>query len=331
MHMKTIKWGIIGVGDVCEVKSGPGFQKATNSELVAVMRRDAEKAKDYANRHGVPKWSTDAEELIHAAEVDAIYVATPPAQHLEYTRRALAAGKHVYVEKPMALNAGEASEICELERVSRGKVCVAHYRRQLPLYQRIESILRGGELGSPRLVSIKLIKTAPQHHEASSKNWRLQPSLSGGGLFHDLAPHQIDLLLKYFGEPSRFEGFSLRRAANRKCDDCVIGQMQFDGNVAFQGYWDFASQVNGDSESCRIECDRGAIQFGFFESSTFTVETERGTETHSEEPPAHIAQPLIEEVNRYFLGEANNPCSANVGWKVMEIMDAFTRPFKEPL
>ena len=53
--MEKIKWGIIGVGDVCEVKSGPGFQKAPNSELVAVMRRDANKARDYANRHGVPQ------------------------------------------------------------------------------------------------------------------------------------------------------------------------------------------------------------------------------------------------------------------------------------
>ena len=328
MQTKSIKWGIIGAGDVCEVKSGPGFQKAANSELVAVMRRDGEKAKDFAQRHGVPNWSTNAEELFDASGIDAIYVATPPAHHLEYTRKALAAGKHVYVEKPMALDAREALEICELERASGGKVCVAHYRRQLPLYQRIESILRGGELGSPRLVSIKLIKTAPKQDDTSSANWRLQPTLSGGGLFHDLAPHQIDLLLKYFGEPEIAEGFSLRRAANSTCDDCVIGQMRFDGDVVFQGYWDFASPVDGDSESCRIECDKGVIEFGFFESTTVTVNTEQGSETFSEEPPAHIAQPLIEEVNRYFLGEAENPCSAQVGWKVMEIIDAFTRPRK---
>ena len=76
--MKTIRWGIIGCGDVCEVKSGPALQKANNSALVAVMRRDAEKAADFAARHGVPFSTGSAREVIEHPEVDAVYVATPP-------------------------------------------------------------------------------------------------------------------------------------------------------------------------------------------------------------------------------------------------------------
>ena len=72
--MKTIRWGIIGCGDVTEVKSGPGFQKAKNSELVAVMRRDGKKAADYAKRHCVAKWYKDAEKLIHDPQIDAVYI-----------------------------------------------------------------------------------------------------------------------------------------------------------------------------------------------------------------------------------------------------------------
>ena len=83
--MEKIKWGIIGCGDVTEVKSGPAFNKVKNSELVAVMRRDAEKAEDYARRHNVPKWYSDANKLIHDPEVNAIYIATPPSSHEEYT------------------------------------------------------------------------------------------------------------------------------------------------------------------------------------------------------------------------------------------------------
>ena len=62
--MKTIRWGMIGCGDVTEVKSGPGFQKANHSALVAVMRRNGDLARDYAERHGVPRWYDDAEALI---------------------------------------------------------------------------------------------------------------------------------------------------------------------------------------------------------------------------------------------------------------------------
>ena len=109
--MNKINWGIIGCGDVTELKSGPAFNKVKNSELVAVMRRDAAKAKDYALRHHVPKWYSDANELINDPAVNAIYIATPPSSHEAYTIAALQAGKPVYVEKPMTVNAASATNM----------------------------------------------------------------------------------------------------------------------------------------------------------------------------------------------------------------------------
>jgi len=109
--MNKIRWGIIGCGDVTELKSGPAFNKVKNSELVAVMRRNAEKAKDYAQRHEVPRWYTDANNLINDPEVNAVYVATPPSSHEEYTIAAVNAGKPVYVEKPMSVNARAAANM----------------------------------------------------------------------------------------------------------------------------------------------------------------------------------------------------------------------------
>src|ERR1044071_3205427 len=103
-NARSIRWGIIGCGDVTEVKSGPAFQKARDSALVAVMRRDGDLARDYAQRHGVPRWYDNAEALIHDPEVDAVYVATPPYAHKEYTLMSARVGKPVYVEKPMAMN-----------------------------------------------------------------------------------------------------------------------------------------------------------------------------------------------------------------------------------
>src|SRR6476659_4960758 len=105
--MQMIRWGMIGCGDVTEIKSGPGFQKAEGSELVAVMRRDGEKARDYARRHGVPRAYDQSGDLIDDADVDAVYIATPPSSHLELAQRVAAAGKPCLVEKPMALNHAE--------------------------------------------------------------------------------------------------------------------------------------------------------------------------------------------------------------------------------
>ena len=97
-----VRWGIIGCGNVTEVKSGPAFQNAEGSALVAVMRRHGELAADYARRHGVSRFYDDADRLVSDPEVDAVYVATPPGSHLEHALRACRAGKPAYVEKPMA-------------------------------------------------------------------------------------------------------------------------------------------------------------------------------------------------------------------------------------
>ncbi|MET0262259.1 MAG: Gfo/Idh/MocA family oxidoreductase, partial [Rariglobus sp.] len=109
--LKHVRWGIIGCGDVTEVKSGPAFSKVAGSELVAVMRRDGAKAADYARRHHVPRWYDDACALVNDPEVDAIYVATPPGAHLEGALLAAAAGKPAYIEKPFARNTAECDQI----------------------------------------------------------------------------------------------------------------------------------------------------------------------------------------------------------------------------
>src|SRR3712207_25712 len=140
MNQTMIRWGIIGCGDVTEVKSGPAFNKVPNSKLVAVMRRQAEKAADYARRHGVERWYSDANSLINDPEVNAIYVATPPLQHEDYTIAALQAGKPVYVEKPIAVSAAAAARMTQVSKQTGIKLTVAHYRRQQPLFMKIKSL-----------------------------------------------------------------------------------------------------------------------------------------------------------------------------------------------
>src|SRR5688572_23614993 len=103
----TIRWGILGCGDVTEIKTGPAFYKVPGSQLVAVMRRNGELAADFARRHGVPRWYDNAAALVNDPEVDAVYIATPPGAHLEGALLVAAAGKPVYMEKPMARNAAE--------------------------------------------------------------------------------------------------------------------------------------------------------------------------------------------------------------------------------
>jgi predicted dehydrogenase len=152
---KTIRWGIIGCGDVTEVKSGPGFQKANGSALVAVMRRDAARAEDYAKRHTVPQWYADADALIADPAVDAIYVATPPSSHQDYVLKAAWAGKPVLVEKPMALTAAECETMISACRQAGVPLRVAYYRRKLPRFEKMRSLIQSGDIGEPRAVAVR--------------------------------------------------------------------------------------------------------------------------------------------------------------------------------
>ncbi len=321
--MNEIKWGIIGCGDVTEVKSGPAFNKVNNSQLVAVMRRDAAKAADYAKRHGVPKWYSNASDLINDPEVNAIYIATPPLQHEEYTIAALAAGKPVYVEKPMALNSAAAQRMAEASEKYGTKLVVAHYRRAQPLFLKIKSLLAEKTIGEVRFVDLKMLQPAASNVIANSEeNWRINPAISGGGLFHDLAPHQLDLMLYYFGEAVNFHGLASKNNAIAVAD-LVTGHIEFENNVVFNGLWCFSVPKNEQADTCEIVGTKGKITFSVF-GQYIKINTEGKEETLNFEPLQHVEQPMIEKVVAYFSGEGENPCSADEALKTMKIMDAFT-------
>ena len=196
--MEKVRWGIIGCGDVTEVKSGPALQRIEHSEIVAVMRRDGDKARSYAKRHGVPYAYSDADDLINHPEVNAIYVATPPSTHAEYTVRAASAGKPVYVEKPMARTHAECLHMIEACRSAQVALFVAYYRRALPYFLQVKALLDNRSIGAVRTVHICLHQQ-PMTIDRANPPWRVVPSIAGGGLFFDLASHQFDLLDFLFG------------------------------------------------------------------------------------------------------------------------------------
>lgn len=322
--MEALSWGIIGCGDVTEVKSGPAFQRVEGSALAAVMRRDGEKARDYARRHGVPRWYNDAGHLIGDPDVNAVYIATPPSTHADYAVRCLEAGKPVYLEKPMARSAREANRILESLNRYGGKLSVAHYRRAQPMFLEIGRILQGGEIGEIRFVSLRMLQPAGSDLIAATEQpWRVDPSISGGGLFHDLAPHQLDLMLYYFGPVAEARGFALNQAGLYAADDLVAGQLRFEKGILFQGIWCFSVPSEERTDCCEIVGSLGTLRFSVFGSDA--VLTRGGESRRLSFPPLqHVQQPMIEKVCAYFRDEGPNPCSAEEALASMELIDVFT-------
>ena len=324
--MKKINWGIIGCGDVTELKSGPAFNKVKNSELVAVMRRDAAKAKDYALRHHVPKWYSDANELINDPAVNAIYIATPPSSHEAYTIAALQAGKPVYVEKPMTVNTSAAINMKNAVEKTKLKLVVAHYRRAQPLYKKIKQLVINKEIGEIRFARLVLCKRSLSKEELSIEKtaWRVDPALAGGGLFNDLSPHQLDLMYYFFGEVDKASGIANNQAALYAADDMVTGNILFKNGVQFSGVWCFNVSATDEKDYCEIVGDKGTIRFSFFEHKPVSISINGKTENISFDALQHVQQPMIEQVVNYFLDEGPNPCSAAEGAEVMKLIDQFT-------
>jgi len=325
-NQPVISWGIIGCGDVTEIKSGPAFNKVSNSALIAVMRRDAAKAADYAERHGVGRWYSDASALMDDPGINAVYIATPPAFHKDYAIEALRRGLSVYLEKPVTLNAAEAELIAEAVRQSGSRLVAAHYRRAVPMFLFVKKLLDSKAIGEPRTVQIRMWQSArPGLVTHTEQPWRLDPALSGGGYFHDLAPHQLDLMVYFFGAPTWMQGRALNQANLSAADDHVTGIALFDNSIVLNGSWSFNVAEQDQADECLIAGSEGSIRFPFFGKtvSWYNREYPEG-QTMDFEHPRHIQQPMIEQVVNYFLHKGDNPCSIEQAIIVMRMIDAFT-------
>jgi len=318
--MQTIRWGIIGCGDVCEVKSGPGFQKANGSSLVAVMRRNGILAKDYADRHGVPRWYEDAEALINDPEVDAIYIATPPAWHKTYTLRCAQAGKPMYVEKPMALNFAECQEMIQACRAAGVLLFVAYYRRALQRFLKVKELLDAQAIGEVRLVTLSLYQPlAPNELPPDALPWRVQPQISGGGYFVDLAAHMLDFLDFALRPIREVKGFASNQASGYPAEDIVTGTFKFKSGVQGVGTWCFTGFERWDQTE--IVGSLGKITYSTFDARPVLLTTSQGQEAFAYEYPAHIQQPLIQSVVDALNGKGFCPSTGESAARTTWVMD----------
>lgn len=293
----TVKWGIIGVGDVTEVKSGPAFYKCSHSQLVAVMRRNAEKAADYALRHRVPKWYSDASLLIKDTEVDAVYIATPPDSHAAYAIEAMRAGKPVYVEKPMARNYTECQKMLQVSEETQMPIYVAYYRRTLPAFLKVKELIENGTIGKPLIVSIKLHQARQEKYQITEEmHWHVFPEVGGGGYFFDLASHQFDYLDFLFGSINKVSGIASNKAGLYPAEDTVTGIWQHESGVTGCGSWCFVGEDINNEDSITITGDKGEIILPCFSHGAVKVITEKGMEQFEYTNPEHISQNLVQQV-----------------------------------
>lgn len=317
-----INWGIIGAGDVCELKSGPAFYKCNGSALVAVARRDAGKAKDFACRHKVAHFYSSADELLADPQVNAVYIATPPQSHKELAIKALKSGRPVYVEKPMAMNYAECEEMMQAARESGQKLFVAFYRRAMPYFIKVKDIIDNGQIGKPVAVAVKQFR-APfsSDFEPDTQTWRVKGDIAGGGYFYDLAPHTIDILDYLLGKIADARGFTSNLGQLYEVEDTVSASLRFENGALGTGIWSFVTQEASNIDCIEILGTKGKVQFAAFDFTPIILTTSEGEQKFEIPNPAHVQQPLIQTVVDELLGRGTALSNAENGARAAWVMD----------
>jgi predicted dehydrogenase len=317
-----IRWGIIGCGDVCEIKSGPAFYKCKDASLVAVMRRNAEKAGEYAIRHNVPNCYSDADDLIGDPQVDAVYIATPPESHAELTIRALKAGKPVYVEKPMALNYGECLKMIETAKACGQKLFVAYYRRSLAYFLKVKELIDKGVIGKIQVVKGEFFRSPLlSDTDASTHTWRIKKAIAGGGYFYDMAPHTIDILMFIAGKITKANGITGNTGGYYEVEDTVSASFLFESGAIGSAVWSYVSSKMQEKDRIEIIGTKGSVSFSTFTFSDIELRLENKVETFNFPKPQHIQMDMIQTIVDELEGRGACPSTGETGALTNWVMD----------
>lgn len=318
-----LRWGILGCGNVTEIKSGPAYQQTPGFSVQAVMRRDAGKAADYAARHGVPRWYDDADALINDPLVDAVYIATPPDSHLFYALKVAAAGKICCVEKPMALNAAECEQMNAAFAAAGVPLFVAYYRRSLPRFLQVKQWLDAALIGTVRHVQWNFSRSPNAQDLSGTPNWRTDPAQAGGGYFVDLASHGLDLFMYLLGDITAVQGQALNQQGLYAAEDAVTAQWMFAPDAGGQiatgsGFWHFGS--DGRRDSVEIIGSKGHIRFSVFQDEPVQLCVNGEVQQLTIEHPRHIQQYHVANMAAHLRGELQHPSTGDTAARATAIM-----------
>jgi len=320
--MKSIGWGIIGCGNVTEVKSGPAFNRVAGSSVVAVMCRSEERAKAYTFRHAVSAWYTRAEEILQDTRVSAIYVATPPQSHADFAIMALQAGKPVYVEKPMAAKYADCIRMNEMADSLGLPLYVAYYRRFLPYFIKVKELLDSSVLGD--LLFVRLDFAIPPRVEDWNRQnlpWRVLPDISGGGYFHDLACHQLDLFEWFFGKAVCLNGYAVNRRHLYDPPDMVSAHLLFESGLPLFASWCFAAGDERRTDLITIFGSRGSLEFSTFEFSPIRHIRNNQVEEFLPANPVNIQYGFIRNMVEELQGMRPLSCNGKVAAETSHLME----------
>lgn len=287
--MKNIVWGMIGCGDVTEVKNGPGLYLSKNSILKGITNRTISKAHEWVERHQHGRVYSDVNELLKDEEIDIVYVAVTPQMHMDYAILCAQAGKHCLIEKPLALSYEQGLNIKEaFDKVGK-KAFVAFYRRSLNRFQKVKELVESGTIGE--LLSVNIARYAKPITDTSK--WRANPEISGGNEFTETDIHILDFVDYLLGEVKDYS-FTKKTSEENDSFHSLSLSMKFENGCICSGNWLYQCEVELDR--FEIIGTKGMIHFEFFKNSPIhLVHKDKQEEIMVSDSP-HVGQNMEQDI-----------------------------------
>lgn len=322
--MNTIRWGFLGCGKVVRKKSGEAFRSVPHSTIGAIMRRDIAGAKEAARHFGAAFWC-DTQEKLLAADIDAVYIATPPGLHYEQAMACLKAGKPVYLEKPFARNYTEAKTLTDAFCAAGIPLYVGHYRRALPRFLKIRQLLEEGIIGKAESVDFYLNRVF--NPVEAKKSWLYNPTLSGGGKFFDIAPHTVDIFQFLFGEICSVTSSAIHSGSDCPLEDRVTMDVRTKQTV--RGQLQFCCSGTEKGDRMRVTGTKGIMEFSVHGKQDIKVWDHRGVLILDEivPDPVTVEQPMVQTVVEDLLGTGKCLSRAEDALSTCRVIDLVLEDF----
>ncbi|GHV51669.1 NADH-dependent dehydrogenase [Spirochaetia bacterium] len=309
--MEKIRWGMIGCGDVTERKNGPGLYKCRGSELFGVTNRTIAKAHDWVKRHGHGTVFPGVAELLACPDIDIVYIATTPDTHKELALRCAAAGKHCYLEKPIAPDYKDAEELQRAFTAAGKKIFVAHYRRALPKTLKIQELLK-------RIAPVRSVRVIRRDAQKIIPGWRGSAAVAGGGIFFETDVHLVDLLDFLFGPLHGWKVDALNYNSSRPDEDSAALIARGRDDVLISGLWEYGAFKAQDT--CEVSGDGGLLSFpGLGTGGRALLETVAGIEEITLPEVEHVGMPLEQTIVDELLVRGTCPSTLESAMRTLRI------------
>lgn len=290
---RPVGWGLIGCGDIAAKRVAAALRNSPGCELVSVARARAELAAQFAKEHGARSSHADWRGLIRDPDIDAVYLATPVALHVEQAIAAAEAGKHVLCEKPMAIDVADCSRMITAARQNNVRLGVAYYRHHYPAITRMREILASGEVGFPVLATAQAFETFNPPHD-HPRAWLLRKSSSGGGPMADFGCHRIEVLLNLLGPVKSTRGFlSNVRFKDREVEDTCVAHLDFENGA--HGTITVSHAPLERRDALEVIGTLGSLQVPVLNEGKLRIIAPEGARIEHHPPHANLHQPLVDD------------------------------------